>query len=199
MVRYGGTGRAPVAPRRAMNSGRNGDTDSQRHGCKEEKIAFGFALFISRGGENARTRFHFEAMLKLLHAVQPRKLRLSKRMDKFDTKANTWVQAQKKNNTSSHLRDQAALVGCNIWGLVLDECDEGQLFQIDVPDHHSTHFHYNQGGRRRVVKSDQISGTQSIHNKTAGHPQDQGREERQLNTKEGSHHNTTSPGQVVHA
>ncbi|KAF3840343.1 hypothetical protein F7725_019060, partial [Dissostichus mawsoni] len=38
---------------------------------------------------------------KFCKAVQPRKLRLSKR---------TWVQAQKKNKTSSHLRDQAALV-----------------------------------------------------------------------------------------
>ncbi|KAJ4921203.1 hypothetical protein JOQ06_022313 [Pogonophryne albipinna] len=47
---------------------------------------------------------------KFCKAVQPRKLRLSKRMDKFDTKASTWVQAQKKNKTSSHLRDQAALV-----------------------------------------------------------------------------------------
>ncbi|KAF3842622.1 hypothetical protein F7725_024573 [Dissostichus mawsoni] len=47
---------------------------------------------------------------KFCMAVQPRKLRLSKKIDKFDTKANTWVQAQKKNTTSSHLRDQAALL-----------------------------------------------------------------------------------------
>ncbi|KAF3841527.1 hypothetical protein F7725_007389 [Dissostichus mawsoni] len=48
--------------------------------------------------------------LHILQGGAARKLRLSKRMDKFGTKANTWVQAQKKNNTSSHLRDQAALV-----------------------------------------------------------------------------------------
>ncbi|XP_034094511.1 uncharacterized protein LOC117561324 isoform X3 [Gymnodraco acuticeps] len=47
---------------------------------------------------------------KFCKAVQPRKLRLNKKMEKFDTKANTWVQAQKRNKTSSHLRDQAALV-----------------------------------------------------------------------------------------
>ncbi|KAI4811635.1 hypothetical protein KUCAC02_014514 [Chaenocephalus aceratus] len=47
---------------------------------------------------------------KFCKAVQPRKLRLNKKMEKFDTKANTWVQAQKRNATSSHLRDQAALV-----------------------------------------------------------------------------------------
>ncbi|XP_034094527.1 uncharacterized protein LOC117561328 isoform X3 [Gymnodraco acuticeps] len=34
---------------------------------------------------------------KFCKAVQPRKLRLNKKMEKFDTKANTWVQAQKRN------------------------------------------------------------------------------------------------------
>ncbi|XP_026056408.1 SH3 domain-containing protein C23A1.17-like [Carassius auratus] len=47
---------------------------------------------------------------KYCKAVQPHNLRLKKKIERFDLKSETWAQAQKKNNTSSHLMDDASLL-----------------------------------------------------------------------------------------
>ncbi|XP_073715857.1 uncharacterized protein [Misgurnus anguillicaudatus] len=47
---------------------------------------------------------------KYCKAAQPHNLRLKKKIERFDLKSETWAQAQKKNNTSSHLRDDASLL-----------------------------------------------------------------------------------------
>ncbi len=44
---------------------------------------------------------------------QPHKLRLKKKLDKFDQKRESWVHAQKKNRTTSHLQDEAYMLVCN--------------------------------------------------------------------------------------
>lgn len=49
---------------------------------------------------------------KYCKAAQPHNLRLKKKIERFDLKSETWAQAQKKNNTSSHLMDDASLLVC---------------------------------------------------------------------------------------
>lgn len=44
---------------------------------------------------------------------QPHKLRLKKKLKKFDQKRESWVDMQKKNRTTSHIQDEAVLLVCD--------------------------------------------------------------------------------------
>lgn len=60
MVRYGGTGRTPVAPRGAMNSGRTGQADREREmdikGRKWPSVLFCTTVMVTRGVEDTESR-----------------------------------------------------------------------------------------------------------------------------------------------
>ncbi|XP_030263855.1 uncharacterized protein LOC115575732 [Sparus aurata] len=47
---------------------------------------------------------------KACKAEQPRKLRLKKKMDRFDQKRDSWVHSHQKNRTVSHIRDEAHML-----------------------------------------------------------------------------------------
>ncbi|KAF4097448.1 hypothetical protein G5714_021456 [Onychostoma macrolepis] len=47
---------------------------------------------------------------RICQGEQPHKLRLKKKLDKFDQKRESWVHAQKKNRTTSHLQDEAYML-----------------------------------------------------------------------------------------
>ncbi|XP_036944264.1 uncharacterized protein LOC119013649 isoform X2 [Acanthopagrus latus] len=47
---------------------------------------------------------------KACKAEQPRKLRLKRKMDRFDQKRDSWVHSHQKNRTVSHIRDEAHML-----------------------------------------------------------------------------------------
>ncbi|XP_073350196.1 uncharacterized protein [Pagrus major] len=47
---------------------------------------------------------------KACKAEQPRKLRLKKKIDRFDQKRDSWVHSHQKNRTVSHIRDEAYML-----------------------------------------------------------------------------------------
>ncbi|XP_069562679.1 uncharacterized protein [Brachyistius frenatus] len=47
---------------------------------------------------------------KVCKAEQPHKLRLKKKIEKFDQKRDIWVQTHQKNRTTSHIRDEAYML-----------------------------------------------------------------------------------------
>ena len=50
---------------------------------------------------------------KACKAEQPRKLRLKRKMDRFDQKRDSWVHSHQKYHTVSHIRDEAYMLVCN--------------------------------------------------------------------------------------
>lgn len=50
---------------------------------------------------------------KTCKAEQPQKLRLTKKLEMFDQKRESWIHTRQKNRTSSHIRDQAYMLVCD--------------------------------------------------------------------------------------
>lgn len=49
---------------------------------------------------------------KYCQSVQPRKQRLAKKLKKFEDRKETWLKNQNKNQTTSHVIDEASVLVC---------------------------------------------------------------------------------------
>lgn len=49
---------------------------------------------------------------KYCQSLQPRKQRLAKKLLKFEARKETWLKNQKKNQTTSHVIDEASVLVC---------------------------------------------------------------------------------------